>query len=160
MKSIDPQVFNIALNILTGILIAAISSWITVQLSLRRFRAEKWWERKADAYSKIIEALHNAKSFSDHFLDVEIEGRKLPEEREKELRSRAKAASDEILKTMDVGAFLLSDEALSRLRQYQKDADAASNEPAWFLYLEAEWAAADKCLKEIIDIAKKDLKTN
>ena len=159
MKSFDPQVFSIALNILTGILIAAISSWITVQLSLRRFRAEKWWERKADAYSKVIEALHNSKAFSDHFLNVEIEGGKLPEEREKELRSRGKVASDEILKTMDVGAFLLSDEALNRLRQYQKDADAASDQPEWFLYLEADLAAANKCLRDIIVIAKKDLKT-
>ncbi len=29
-----------------AILIAAVSSWITVQLSLKRFRDEKWWEKK------------------------------------------------------------------------------------------------------------------
>lgn len=38
-----------------GILIAAASSWITVQLSMRRFRAEWLWKMKADAYSAIIE---------------------------------------------------------------------------------------------------------
>jgi len=47
---------EVALSIFTAIVIAAISSWITVQLSLRKFRAERWWERKAEAYSKIIEA--------------------------------------------------------------------------------------------------------
>ncbi len=49
-----------SLNILTGIVIAVISSLIATHLALKRFRTEKWWERKVDAYLKIIEALHNS----------------------------------------------------------------------------------------------------
>ena len=150
---------EVALSIFTAIVIAAISSWITVQLSLRKFRAEQWWERKAEAYSKIIEALHNSKAFSDQHLEAEYEARKLPEERSKELRLRAKAAHDEILKNIDVGSFLLSDEALSRLKQYQKEVEQAGKYQMWWQYLEADWSATNECLKDLIEIAKRDLKT-
>ena len=62
---------------------------------------------------------------------------------------------------MDVGTFLLSNEALITLRQYQKDMDKAwqeAKEGPWFEYLETIQNAADKCLKDIIVIAKRDLK--
>ncbi len=36
--------------IFTGIIIAVVSSWITVQLSLKKFQKEKLWERKLEAY--------------------------------------------------------------------------------------------------------------
>lgn len=150
---------QIALNVLTAILIAAVSSWITVRLSLRRFRAERWWERKADAYSRVIEALHNSKAFADQHLEAGYQGRELPEDRDKELRSRVRAAQDEIRKAMDVGAFLLSEDALNRLKQYEKGAEDASGQKSWYEYLEADWAATDKCLKDMIEIAKNDLRT-
>ncbi len=37
-------------QILVGITIASISAVVTVKLSLNRFRAEKVWERKLQAY--------------------------------------------------------------------------------------------------------------
>ena len=39
------------------ILVAIITSVVTVRLSVRAFSSQRWWERKADAYSSIINAL-------------------------------------------------------------------------------------------------------
>ena len=150
--------FDTALAIFTGIVIAAVSSWITVQLSLKRFRSERWWERKAQAYEKIIGALHDSKAFADKHLKAEYGGRKIAEEMDKELRARSKVAHEEIEKAIDIGSFLLSDEALSRLKQYQKDMEKASGTQMWFEYLEEDLAATSNCLKDLIQIAKKDLR--
>jgi len=79
--------------------------------------------------------------------------------KEKELRRAIENARDEILKAMNIGAFLLSAEALSRLKQYQEDTKAALHEPSYFQYLEGELLAAENCIKDIIEIAKRDLKT-
>jgi hypothetical protein len=59
---------------------------------------------------------------------------------------------------MDVGAFLLSNEALVRLEQYQKDTEEASKQKSWFDHLDEAGAAAGRCLNDIITIAKTDLK--
>jgi hypothetical protein len=55
----SPLVSQIA-NFATPPVVAVLTAIITVQLSFRRFQAERWWDRKADAYSRIIEALHHA----------------------------------------------------------------------------------------------------
>jgi hypothetical protein len=146
------------LAIFTGIVIAAVSSWITVQLSLKRFRSERWWERKVQAYEKIIGALHDSKAFADKHLEAEYSGRKISEEKDKELRSRSKVAHEEIEKAIDTGSFLLSDEALSRLKQYQKDMEKASDTRSWFEYVDEDLAATGNCLKDLIQIAKRDLR--
>jgi hypothetical protein len=151
-------VIDTALAIFTGIVIAAVSSWITVQLSLRRFRSERWWERKVQAYEKLIGAFHGSKAFSDKYLEAEYSGRKISEEKDKELRARSKVALEQIEKAIDTGSFLLSDEALSRLNQYQKDMEKASDTQSWFEYLDADLAATGNCLKDLIQIAKRDLK--
>lgn len=149
---------EVTVNVFTAIVIAVISAWITVQLSLRRFRTEWWWQHKADAYSQVIDALHNSKVFADQHLEAEYRGRELTEERKKELRARARAAQDDIQRAMNVGAFVLAEEALNRLKLYREDAEAAAQYDTWFEYLDADLDAVDRCLKDIIDIAKKDLR--
>ena len=54
---------GIVLDIIKSLLIAAVASWITVKLSLRKFYTEKWWERKAQAYSEIIGSLARMEIF-------------------------------------------------------------------------------------------------
>jgi len=148
---------NAATNILVGIVIAGVSSWITVQLSLRRFRSEKLWERKVAAYERVIEALHHSKAFCAAHMTAEEEGREVAAARDQALRQRATEADMEIQKASDVGGFLLSDEAQARLEQYAKESKEASNSPDWYGYLEADFAATDSCLTDLIRIAKKDL---
>lgn len=151
---------DVIISILTGIVIAAVSSWITVQLSLRRFRTERWWDRKADAYARLIEALHNSKAFAESHLEAEYRGREIPEEKVQELLQQSHQAHKEIQKAIDTGSFILSAEALARLRLYSKESADASKAVSWYEHLEADWSATDNCLKNIIEIAKKDLKTS
>lgn len=173
---------KIAIGILTAIIISFLSSWITVQLSLRRFRSERWWEKRADAYSKIIEALHNSKAFLEEHLEWErvdaypkikkvkeaLHNSKVFQHleveavdgnltvRKKELGLRAHAANDEITKAVNVGAFLLSEKALTCLKQYKEDT-AMHPGITWDAYLEQNFSATKVCLEAIIKIAKKDL---
>jgi len=150
---------EIVIAVFTGIAISLFTSWITVKLSLKKYKTEKWWERKVEVYSKVIEALHNAKAATDKQLHAEYTGKKISDDEEKKRRASEIAANDEISKTTDIGSFFLSDEALSILAQYQQEIERASNQASWYDYLEADYKATDKCLKDIIKIAKKDLQT-
>lgn len=150
---------NVALNILTGIAIAAVSSWITVQLSLRRFRSEKWWEKRVEAYERVIEALHHAKAFSSAHLDAFEMGKGVSDKQNKELRANSKKAQLEIERATEIGGFIICEEAVQRLKQYQGEAKSAGNTQHWHEYVEADWVATNACLEGIIRIAKKDLRT-
>ncbi len=146
------------LTLAFSLVIAVVSSWVTVNLSLRRYHSERWWDRKAEAYSAVIEALHHSKAFSDEHLSAAQRGRDLSEDRDQELRDRARKANAEIAKAADVGAFLLSEEALTRLRKYQVEDAKASNTDSWLDYILADQTATASCLDDIIEIAKRDLR--
>ncbi len=148
------------LRIAIAVTVAIVSAWVTVRLSLRRFRSERWWELKVQTYQNVIEALHNSKLFVDKHLEAGYDFRELSEERDKELRHKSKIGHDELDKIMDIGALMLSETATLRLQQYRKDAKEAGNQPDWVGYLEADYSALDSCLKDFISIAKKDLEAD
>ena len=146
-------------QVLSAIIIAAASSWITVQLSLRRFRTETWWERRVAAYERIIEALHHSKAFSETNLDFHYRGRKLADEYEKQLLENAWKANQEINKAIDIGSFLLGHTACKRLEKYKKEKAYASEPENWVEHLERSKMAASACLQDIIPIARDELGT-
>jgi hypothetical protein len=148
---------SVLTQIISAFAIAAFSAWITVQLSLRRFRTEKWWERKVEAYAHIVEALHHAKTTLEINYDAEIEGRRIPEKRDEQLNERNSKANDDIRKNIDTSAFLLCDEAHQRLVQFQKEAYDAESPNSYFEYLDGMIPVYRKCIEDIIVIARKDL---
>jgi hypothetical protein len=154
----NPRLLDLAIALVIAVVSAVVSAWITVQLSLRRFRYERRWDRKADAYDRIVVALHDFKIFASRHGADELQIKKMSEEDRADLRARASKADDEILKAIDIGALYLSDEAQSRLRQYQNEERSAQDLNTWFGYLEADRNAADACLKDMIKIAKRDLR--
>jgi len=145
-------------QLLISIIIASISAWITVQLSLKKFRTERWWELKVESYKKVIEALHHSKTYTDQFMDATIEGRNLPESRKEKLFKQARKGHDEIIKAIDIGAFSLSEKALKRLREYLIQAIEVRKIQDFFEYLEEDQKTTELCLNDFIEIAKKDLK--
>ena len=68
-------------------------------------------------------------------------------------------AYGEILKAIDLGSFLLSEETLGRLKQYTEERSKVSAENSWIGHLDVLWGVTDKYLKDLIQIAKRDLKT-
>ena len=151
---------EILTNALAAIFIAAVTSWITVQLSLRRLRSERWWERKANAYERVIEALHHSKEFTELHLEAEHEGEELPEGERQALRDKSEAAHAEVRRATNLGAFLLSDQAIERVRRYRREERASGKATSWLEYLAQDWATVDSCLDDLIKLAKEDLRVH
>lgn len=149
---------EILLKVISAVVIAGLSSWITVFLSLRKFRTEKWWEKKAEAYSNLLGAIHDSKAFAEENLNAEFRSRELTELEDKELRAASKKSEAEIYRAMDVGAFYLSEQAIECLKKYKKESSEAGKDNSWVQYLIEDLDAANSCLKSMIEIARNDLK--
>lgn len=140
-------------------LVALLSAWAGVWFSLKRYRNEKWWEKKAEAYERIINALHQTKKFNEKHMEASIEGREISDELDTKLRHEAAKGHEEILRSIDLGAFLLPDPSVARLRQFAAEVNNISSEAeAWEEYLDRDWSATNSCLNDLIVLAKKDLK--
>lgn len=110
-------------NLGSSIVVAIVTSMLTVRLALRRFYSEKWWERKSAAYMAIIEGLHHIREHADTNLVFSLRGKDLPPEGEKELTQELQEAMAQLRKHRDLGSFVVSDVAISLLNQLFSELD-------------------------------------
>lgn len=145
------------LTLLAGVPVAVLTSWLTVKFSLGRFRSEKWFERRLDAYTKVIEALHFMKHCTEAELRAEEQAYEIEEETKAELLgSYAKGRSD-LRRLTDMGALVFSPAAVVLLDTLNRELLAATDAHTYWEHLDAEGAAISTCLSELRPIAKRDL---
>jgi hypothetical protein len=148
---------TVSSTFLPSLLVGICTAVITVRLSLRRFHAERWWERKADAYSRIVEALHTAAHYWVAQLNEDESGQEMSKEREKQLSEDYDRAASELAKATGVGAYIISEEVADALQNLQKRRRHDPRECAWTEIYDEEYTAHKEALTEIRKLAKKDL---
>ena len=143
-------------NLLTTLTSAILGALIAYWLAFRRFREEKWWERKADAYIRIMEALHNSQVFSRTHIDFIQRGAEISDEDDKRLRELSKENTEEIIRVSNVGKLFLFSTAIDRLQRYLRESDTFEAE-SWHDYLEKEYDNMSCVINDLVLIARKDL---
>jgi 2,4-dienoyl-CoA reductase-like NADH-dependent reductase (Old Yellow Enzyme family) len=149
---------QILLTLIPGLLIAIITSLVTVRLSIRQFYSQKWWERKWDEYRGMVDALHDLRNHSFRELsEIEL-GMKISEERRRMLVEDAKNGYEQLAKAISVGSFVFSDSTVKVLEELQNDLVRFNREMEDPLrFLEARVSAFDKAISEFISLARRDL---
>ncbi len=153
-------------TVLGAILAAMLAAIFTIKISLRHFYTKKWWEKKAEAYTKIIEYLTDILSAWMEYGEEErliIIGKSSTENSkiiEKSIKNYSIACKS-IEKTVSTGAFLISEESYSRLwwlsNQLSKDLTAYSLvKPRLSDEVISETVKKKKLIKSCIDIIKKE----
>jgi hypothetical protein len=148
---------TLAANLFSGILIAAVAARITVHYALKRFYSEKWWERKSEAYTAILEALHHVRNHADTNFEFTARGQDLPKEGDIELTQKLQDAMAELRKRIDVGSFVISPEGVSALQLLMRKLEESTQTTDWNRYLALRLPAINDCLESMRAIAKKDL---
>ena len=148
---------QLLLALTPGIVIGFVLAILSYSLGLKRYHSEKWWEKKAEVYSKIMESLydmiiHTERQMQDPSLKTNDS-----EKIEAELTSRSKIASDQINRITVIGDFIISEVSANRLVELRKALANAANYESWYEYLEAEYSALDKCIRDMRTFAKNDL---
>lgn len=144
-------------TLITGIVVAVVSALVTVRFALKRFHSEKWWERKAEAYGAIIEALHHVRNYADTHLAFLARGKELPEAGDEELTHKLQDAMAELRKRYDIGNFVISTEAVVAMNTLMKELDASTKNVTWDTHLVLKLEAVDKCLASMRALARTDL---
>jgi len=109
---------NLRLAIITGLFIAPVAAWITVQLSLKQFKAEKRWERQAIGYERVLGALHDIKKNNREWVKAltNAENKPTPEKLET-LDTKREEAMDFLERAIDLGEFILPKDIIAEIRK-------------------------------------------
>ncbi len=149
---------NMLYQIASGLLISVVTALVTVQLSLRRFRSERMWERKVQAYERIFESLHHLKAYCDGHLKAEECGSKMDINREQELYGKFRLALEEINKYRDIGSFLIAESAVERLKRFEMELEKSYEGKTIFEIADNQYGYVTSCIKDVNEIARSDIK--
>ncbi|MFM5846841.1 hypothetical protein [Aeromonas veronii] len=145
-------------QLLIQCVISVGAAFIAAWFANIRFRNERWWERKANAYTSLIEALHNMKWPSAEHIDAEIEHRELNYEHSGKLWAEFNEARRNTWRIAETSSFLISQDVLTAVQKMEHKLSSARNARTWFEHLDDQWKAIDDCIVEIKIIGKKELK--
>jgi len=152
-----PQWVTTALTTVLSLVVGIVTAIVSVRLSLRRFRAERWWERKVEAYSRIVDALHSVMEYCSVLSDEEIQGREITDERRKQLLQDYERAVRELKKATSVGAFIISKDVADALMKLETRPRLSGKDWPRFEILDDDYDAYSKTLAEVQKLAKRDL---
>ena len=151
---------NILIGVLISIIPAIVVAILTVRLSLRQFYSQKWWERKADSYSRIVRELRNLSYCIKELYAVEMGEKKLSDKRLKTLKKRHVLSFESLKITAAEGDFVISKEASQELGRLINNIEANyynPNKDSWADYYAREYDFVEYCNVNIRKLAKNDL---
>ena len=148
---------GILISLIPALIVSVITAVITARITLKQFYSERWWERKADTYSHIIEQLSYMAYCHGEWLD-EVEGEKIKTEEYKiRLRNLYLPAKESVRKASFTGAFIISQKAADALEQLNRQLDYEDPNGDWFADYEMSYKALKTCINELRVQAQKDL---
>ena len=149
---------ELLISILSGVLISVITSYLTAKFAISKFYTEKWWERKEQAYTEIINALYDMVQFYQVFKEDYGQDDFISQERSLELHQRHSEGFRRVRRATDLATLYMSDDASKLLKKLRERAGLhEQTNPMWDVY-EDEYNSHSNALDKLIMIAKKDLK--
>lgn len=149
------SIFGFALQLI----LAAFTAYVAVRLSIRQFRSQHWYERQAEAYSKILEELGQLKYSFNEWVSEATGIKDLREEQSTELGKQYRAARAHLALVCETGAFVVSPATADALNELEK-----SLIEAWKLErnpiesLEEAYASTEQATRIVRQEAQKALK--
>lgn len=139
--------------------VGVASALFTTFVARKRFISERWWDRKADAYTRILEALVEMHRYQEAYYKDLTHEAELSKEREAELTTTLKTAWREVDNAIRLGAFVMSQEAHTVLTKW-RTAGHGVDPQDFFGLVEADYAATSECIKQMREIGRTDLQVD
>jgi hypothetical protein len=143
-------------NLIVSVVVGIATAILTTYLTFKRFRAEKLWERKVDAYTRLINAAHEMKRTRD--LEILTNGN-VNKDYSSQLWRESHEAKRTILQLADSASFLITPEIDIATASLAKRLDEALEADSWRDIILKEQAALTTYLECLKDVARRELRS-
>ena len=145
-------------TLLPAIVVAVPTSLLSVYFALRKYRSEKWWDKKTESYLEIVGALNGMIRYCDRFLDEALDGKYVSEEQKSEL-DKIYHDGKALLETQtNIGRLLLSEPAYKNLLTLDLELSKSERLADITKQVAEIRGAVEDCLHSLIPNARKDLR--
>ena len=143
-------------DIFTALIPALIVSF-AAYVTIKQFYSQRWWEKKAEAYSHIIEHLSYLQYYFGEFLNEGIGIRKLGEKDTERLSEGYQKARESIAKAAAIGAYIVSDDTATALVKLLRELEEEDPRGNWLDDIDRCYGSVKECITKIREYARVDL---
>lgn len=137
--------------------VGIISGVFSSLVAYRAHRQKKWWELRVAAYQELIYALSDLTHYYSVHHDAEINRSNFSDSFKTKIEAEWNESYPKVRRAADSGAFLFSPEVNSALHSFRDTND--TQQDCYFEHLDTNFAAANGCLKTVVECSKTDLET-
>ena len=148
---------GILIGLIPALVVSVATAWITVRLSLRQFKSERWWEKKAEAYSAILQHLSELEWYFQRMSAHELFEEQLGEEERKDLGKNFREARTSLAKAAAIGAYAISDNAAKALTELVQQVDRGPSDYNFYEFYAGCHESVGSCIAQVRACAKADL---
>lgn len=137
----------------SGVAIAAV--WLAARFAYRQAHIGRVWERKAEAYSEILEALHEIEEWFRAEMDDECSRREVAENVQASRNAEYQDARKRLRRRIAREVWLLPNEAQQRIAAM--NVEMSKRQDSWFEHLDNGACEVRSAVKDITELAQAEL---
>ena len=146
------------ITIMTSLCVAIVTAWVAVFLAFRRYKFEKWWDRKAQCYIETIEALNKMMEVCD--INIGDTASEPVATNANELSEKYRKGKSFLITQTNIGRLFLSDEAYKVLLQFDNELSRIEEENEGPRKIADIRVSVENCIEALIPIARRDIGGN
>lgn len=154
------ELIDFIFNAASTILIALVSSFFSVWLALRRYKSEKWWEKKLLCYSEIAGYLSQVIIFADIVMDIELDNVEHAEELYMAQKVKFNESLIKLQMNSHMGSLFLDQKSQKAIAKFEETTFRFNTIGEDLQKLAQLREVAYECLVELSSNAQKSLKVN
>ena len=143
--------------LIPALIVSVITAYVTVKLSTKQFCSEKWWEKKAEAYSHVIEHLSYLQYYFGEWFSEGLHEKELTGKHKERLSEGHRQSMESITKAAAVGAYIVSDDTVTVIAKLLCELEKKDPEGNWVGDIDRCYGSVKECIAKIREYAKKDL---
>jgi len=143
--------------LIPALIVSIITAYVTVKLSMKQFYSERWWEKKAEAYSHIIEHLSYLQYYFGEWFSESLHEKELTDKHKEKLSEGYRQAKESITKAAAIGAYIVSDDTATALTKLLSELEKEDPEGDWVGDIDRYYGSVKECIAKIKEYAKVDL---
>ena len=140
--------------------VAVLTAKLTVNLSVEQFRTQKWWEKKSEAYSKIVSCLSSLLYCYREWVKEYDDGnpRKMSDAKKGSLSGKYNQSMEEFHEAANSSVFNISEKAADAVLKLRDELEYEFDSINWFEDAKYYCELVENCIKDIKVYAREDLK--
>jgi len=143
--------------LIPALIVSIITAYVTVKFSMGQFYSQRWWEKKVEAYSRIIEHLSYLRYCFGEWFDEGVGVTSLRDKEREKLSEGYGQARESITKAAAIGAYIVSDETATALAKLLHELEKRDPDGDWLSDIDRTYHSIEEYITKIREYARVDL---